>query len=265
MRTFLWTRLALAVVTCLAALMPSRVLYAGGWATFTLDHVPGSPRAGEQIDLGFVARAHGRTPIDLPAGDVTFVFTNRATGESRSASAAPSGLAAGHHQAAVVLPTAGTWDWELHPSWYPPVKFLPLVVLPAVARGVPVIALTPLIVVAARSLPGAVTGALLPGLASGLWPSGAIPLAPGTDSLPPTARGKALFIAKGCIACHYHGELPNGNSVEIGPDLTHYQGSVEFLHLWLADPPAVKPMTAMPNLGLQTAEIDALAAFLAQQ
>lgn len=264
MRTLIWTRLVLAFVICLAALLPSHALYAGGWAVFTLDHVPLSPRAGEQIDLSFVARAHGREPIDLPAGEATFVFTNRATGEARRVSAAPSGLAAGHHKAAVVLPAAGTWDWELRPSWYPTVKFQPLVVLPQ-AAGIPAFTLAPLIAITARPLPAAVAGALLTMLGSELRPSRDYAAAPVPGGRLSAARGKAIFVAKGCISCHYHGELADSNSIGFGPDLTRYQGSVEFLQLWLDNPPAVKPMTQMPDLGLQTAEIDALAAFLTGQ
>lgn len=262
MRTLTCTRLALAFVICIAVL-PSRVLYAGGWATFTLDHVPDSPRAGEQIDLSFVARGHGDFPFDLPAGDATFVFTNRTTGESLSASAAPSGLAIGHHKAAVVLPSAGTWDWELHPSPYPVVRFQPLIVL-AGKVDIPALALTPIVVITAGVLPAAVAATLLPQLGGELWKGSVIQLAPAPKQSN-AARGKALFVAKGCVTCHYHGELQGSNSIGIGPDLTRYPVSVEYLHLWLANPAAVKPLTKMPDLGLQTDEIDALAAFLTKQ
>jgi mono/diheme cytochrome c family protein len=115
----------------------------------------------------------------------------------------------------------------------------------------------------------ALTGALLLALVAGLWLRGAIPpvhAQPAADHQAiSAARGEALFIAKGCITCHYHGEMQSSTIIGVGPDLTHYKGSNEFLHLWLADPHALKPNTQMPNLGLQAAEIDALASFLIQQ
>jgi mono/diheme cytochrome c family protein len=289
MRKLAWTCFVTAVVTCLGWLLLARPAQAGGWATFTLDHVPDSPRAGEEIDLSFVARGHGRTPFDLPPGDATFVFTNRETGESLTASATPTGLTAGHHRASIVLPSAGIWDWELRPSWYPPVEFRSLSVRPAASTGVPnsnfvptgvTVAGSLLIVLVATILAmrdrrrrpvwvAALTGALLLALVAGLWLRGAIPpvhAQPAADHQAiSAARGEALFIAKGCITCHYHGEMQSSTIIGVGPDLTHYKGSNEFLHLWLADPHALKPNTQMPNLGLQAAEIDALASFLIQQ
>jgi mono/diheme cytochrome c family protein len=289
MRKLTWTCFIAAAATCLGWLLLVRVAQAGGWATFTLDDVPDSPRAGETIDLSFVARGHGRTPFDLPAGEATFVFTNRETGESLIVSAAPSGLAVGHHKASVVLPRAGIWDWELRPSWYPPVVFQSLTVQPALSTG----ALDPLFIPTSVAVAGtmliafaaavlamrdrcrrpvwvaALSGALLLALVGGLWLGGAIPpvqaQAAADQQASAAGRGEALFVAKSCITCHHHSELQSSTIIGIGPDLTQYKGSAEFLHLWLANPPALKPNTQMPNLGLQAAEIDALTAFLTRQ
>jgi mono/diheme cytochrome c family protein len=289
MRKMAWTYFIVVSVTCLGWLLLARTVHAGGWATFTLDHVPDSPRAGEPIDLSFVARAHGRTPFDLPPHEASFVFTNHATGETLTVSASPSGLATGHHKATIVLPTTGSWDWELRPSWYPPIQFQPLTVLPAASTSTPNPSFIPSSVAVAGSLlialaaavlairdrrrrrvwVAALTGALLFALVGGLWLGGAIPSvqaqAAADHEASAAARGEALFVAKGCITCHYHGKLQNSTIIGIGPDLSHYKGSAEFLYLWLADPPSVKPNTQMPNLGLHAAEIDALATFLAQQ
>lgn len=80
------------------------------------------------------------------------------------------------------------------------------------------------------------------------------------------AEGQALFRAKGCVTCHAHAAAPPGPGigVHIGPDLTGYRGSPEFLRRWLKDPPAVNPRTQMPNLGLRDDEIETLIAFLLQ-
>jgi cytochrome c oxidase subunit 2 len=83
-------------------------------------------------------------------------------------------------------------------------------------------------------------------------------------------QGKALFLAKGCATCHQHAAVQTDYRVAIGPDLTHYSNSPEFLRRWLADPQSVRPQTApaygpsgvMPNLHLSPDEIEALIAFL---
>jgi mono/diheme cytochrome c family protein len=105
------------------------------------------------------------------------------------------------------------------------------------------------------------------------WPvrSGQSEVAPQAAAEPtrPTAElaqtGRALFAAKGCVSCHRHdgfretqeGYLPDA------PNLTHYQPDAAFVRTWLRDPAAVRPGTAMPNLELSEAEIEALIAFLA--
>jgi mono/diheme cytochrome c family protein len=87
---------------------------------------------------------------------------------------------------------------------------------------------------------------------------------------PTAADGKALFLAKGCATCHQHAAVQTSYRVSIGPDLTNYTNSPEFLRRWLADPQSVRPQTApafgpsnvMPNLHLGPDEIEALIAFL---
>lgn len=73
-----------------------------------------------------------------------------------------------------------------------------------------------------------------------------------------------------CATCH----LVEGTAAQgtIGPELTTFatqpdiagvvENNEENLHAWLADPPAVKPGTAMPNLGLSEQQIEALIAYL---
>jgi mono/diheme cytochrome c family protein len=81
--------------------------------------------------------------------------------------------------------------------------------------------------------------------------------------------GKALFLQKGCAACHAIQGLSSGT---VGPAL-NTQGSnpqiagvlpnnKENLVKWLLNPPGVKPGTAMPNLGLSQDEADQLADYL---
>ena len=76
--------------------------------------------------------------------------------------------------------------------------------------------------------------------------------------------GRALFAAKGCTSCHLHGAVNSGWSTEAGPNLTNYANSADHLRRWLKDPQAMKPQTTMPNLELQSSEVEALAAFLTE-
>ncbi len=93
---------------------------------------------------------------------------------------------------------------------------------------------------------------------------------PAADSL--AATGKEAFLGGACVTCHVIGGV---NEVEnaIGPDLTHFAsrsvfGGASFetnaanLTAWLADPPAMKPGSLMPNLNLTNDDITALIAYL---
>jgi cytochrome c2 len=94
-------------------------------------------------------------------------------------------------------------------------------------------------------------------------PGRAAPAAPVTPAPADAAHGKALFSAKGCVTCHHHAAVAgSGTFGEGNPDLTTYRWNADYLRTWLKDPAAVKPNTAMPNLGLKSDEIEALIAFL---
>jgi cytochrome c oxidase subunit 2 len=90
--------------------------------------------------------------------------------------------------------------------------------------------------------------------------------AAGPTPLPtPTAveRGQALFANKGCITCHENAALRyEGTIIGVGPNLTGYTASEEFLKTWLKDPAELRPGTLMPNLELKETEINDLIAFI---
>ncbi len=87
------------------------------------------------------------------------------------------------------------------------------------------------------------------------------------------AKGKELVAAKGCGGCH---TIPGvaGAVGAIGPNLSDVGGKTkiaggavevkgsEDFKKWVLDPPALKPGTAMPKLGLTDAEATDIAAFL---
>jgi cytochrome c oxidase subunit 2 len=96
--------------------------------------------------------------------------------------------------------------------------------------------------------------------------------APAATPTDPTAvQGAQLFQTRGCAACHTINGTPAAGKV--GPNLTHLAsrgviaGSIlentpDQLREWLKDPPAVKPGSIMPNLGLNNDELDQLVAYL---
>ena len=87
-------------------------------------------------------------------------------------------------------------------------------------------------------------------------------------------RGRDAIERYGCIACHTVAGL-RGHAANVGPPLVHmaqrgYIAGVlpntpENMVRWLRDPPAVDPRTAMPNLGLSSAEAADIAAYLYAQ
>lgn len=79
-------------------------------------------------------------------------------------------------------------------------------------------------------------------------------------------RGRRLFVAKGCVTCHLHGDVPGSGVVNVGPELTTRRFAGEYLRMFLANP-AIRPPNPqtgarMPNLRLAPREIAALAAFI---
>lgn len=93
---------------------------------------------------------------------------------------------------------------------------------------------------------------------------------PSTPSGGPEAEGLQTFQQKGCAGCHTIQGVSDGN---VGPNLTHLasrgtiagsvlENNADDLRTWLHDPPAVKPGSIMPNLGLSDHELDVLVAYL---
>lgn len=87
-----------------------------------------------------------------------------------------------------------------------------------------------------------------------------------TAAIRPEQMGEALFVAMGCIFCHQNDDVTMAdNRFGVGPKLTDYRASAEFLRMWLADPGGVRPRTTMPKLELSDAEIELLIPFINQE
>ncbi len=114
-----------------------------------------------------------------------------------------------------------------------------------------------------------------PPVGGGAAPESAATAAPAlarahTELSPRAAQGKQIFAQGACVACHTIRGVSAGT---IGPNLTHFASRGSFagavfernpenLRRWLADPPGQKPGSLMPNLGLSSAQILALVAYL---
>ena len=79
--------------------------------------------------------------------------------------------------------------------------------------------------------------------------------------LPAAERGRRLFVAKGCVTCHLHGDVSGSGVVRVGPELTGKRFPPEYLQRFLADP-SIAADNRMPNLNLKPAEIASLIAFV---
>jgi hypothetical protein len=93
-------------------------------------------------------------------------------------------------------------------------------------------------------------------------------VAPRSTPLRATAsaeRGRHLFVAKGCLTCHVHADVPGSGVVSVGPELTGKRFAPQYLAMFLDDP-SIKPPAAdgrrMPKLGLRASEIASLTAFI---
>ena len=79
-------------------------------------------------------------------------------------------------------------------------------------------------------------------------------------------RGDLLFVSKGCMTCHINRAIEyQGITVSDGPDLTDYRADPSYLRLWLANPHSIRPATTMPDLDLDTGEIEALVAYFTRR
>ena len=88
---------------------------AGGWVVSSLDSVP-APRAGVPVEVGFVVRGHGVTPVDIRGG-VGIAVTSPDGVETFFAAEREGSV--GHYVAEVMIAEPGTYSWAVRPGDYP--------------------------------------------------------------------------------------------------------------------------------------------------
>jgi mono/diheme cytochrome c family protein len=264
----------------------------GGWAVVTLDRLPDQVIAGEPVSIGFMLRGHGVTPVTT---DGLSIEANHLESGERFSVSAVSGDSEGHYTAVLTFPRSGVWEWGVSMGPYSFTQSMPtLEVLSAelaspvdgrpssagfipalwIAAGVSMALAVGLLL---RRKPARWAAALAITALTAVSLGMAISASPASSTFrnpernPPgpdvssAASGADLFVAKGCVICHTHGDIPAKYvdfQTGVGPNLTNYSAAPAFLELWLSDPAGVKPQTQMPNLDLSEAEIGALISFL---
>lgn len=273
----------IALIAALLAVVPA---LAGGWAVVTLTYLPGQITAGTPFMIEFAVRNHGQV---LGAGHTPTVYFYQGESLAPLRFDAPQTDRNGHYAARVTLPESRTWEWSISSydapgaaQTMPALDVLPAVptgqsgtaaltrplALPVAAVGVLVLAFSAFIFTKERNkaaLGMALAGALALLLTIPLLMGNARPAEAAESNALASYDGQQLFMAKGCVVCHQHarGRLGyEGLQSNIGPNLTEIKLPAEYLRIWLANPPGVKPKTAMPNLNLSSEEIEALVTFL---
>lgn len=292
------TRIPLALAVFLALVLAVPV-FAGGWAVISLDELPTNVVAGEPLTIGFTVLQHGKTPMsDLSP----IIVANLYKDEEFKVFAEPEGEP-GHYTATLTFPMEGDWQWsikaftmdqkmpmlsvaapKLAAANPPAVKAKPLtpfasptLILSAAVlalgfagafiglrrRSRPVIALTVVCLLTGIALLIAGTGSASTVEAQ---TQSKLDVVKGDSSLSQVELGRQLFLAKGCITCHYNSKAASRSehwTIKTGaPDLSNFSASPEVLFIRLKDPSAAKSDTQMPDLDLSEVEIEALVAFI---
>lgn len=94
-----------------------------------------------------------------------------------------------------------------------------------------------------------------------LYPAPVIPASATPPAISVADRGRALFVAKGCNACHTNADLvdrPDNQQVKAGPELGGRRLAREYVIQKMKGPASQN----MPDLGLSDTEVAAIAAFL---
>ena len=282
--------IALALLLAFVFILPA---FAGGWAVITLDELPTSVIAGEPIIIGFTVLQHGKTPMTDSAPTITATLSKSDTfAVNAEADGKP-----GHYIATLTFPKEGNWQWSIQAFTMDQAMPELSVAAPSIASvqqpAVKAASISPLLIVRILALTIGLAGlgvayrrksrlavgltalCLLIGIGSFVTGSNVPAVEAKSKSASEVVSasltsqvefGRQLFIAKGCVTCHYNtkaARITDYWTIDMGaPDLSKFSASPEVLRLRLKDPTLVKSNTQMPNLHLADDEIEALVAFI---
>jgi hypothetical protein len=286
----------LALLLALVFAFPA---FAGGWAVITLDELPADVIAGEPLTIGFTVRQHGVTLMDGLYPTVTSTLSK----EEHLVVQAEADGKPGHYTATLTFPKEGNWEWSIQAfSMDQPMPTLrvaapmattaqqpvlksepvavtlwPLLIVRVLALGLGLVALIMAYQRKSRLALSLTVLAVSIGLVSFMIGS-TVPVAEAQtqgmeaselsiDTSPAQVEiGRQLFLAKGCITCHYNDRAADRDTywtIDNGaPDLSRYSAHPEVLFIRLKDPTAAKSDAKMPDLELKKTEIEALIAFI---
>jgi hypothetical protein len=109
-------------------LLPALMAHAGGWAVITVQELPDYVEVGKRIDLSYMVRQHGQTPLDELRGSI-----EATSGRLQATGAVVPGAKPGLYKASITLPNAGDWSITIHSGFgRSDITLLPL---PAVEHG----------------------------------------------------------------------------------------------------------------------------------
>lgn len=205
----------------------------GGWAVFTVHDLPQSLVVGQPTTLQFSLRQHGE---EMMAGRAP-VLRVRSGGVllgDREEVRAERTRQPGVYRATFTPKEAGevhlSVDTDFH-GWV--ARLLPISVATRAATGVTTVA--------------------------------AVAASGGSES-----RGRALFVAKGCVGCHTKADdaaLEDFPQMRAGPELSGRTFPQQWLVQKITDPASLRPagpraMNIMPQLEVSAAEAQAIASYL---
>lgn len=282
----------------LLALLITIPVFAGGWAVITLDELPINVTAGEEITIGFTVLQHGKTPM---SGLTPTIIANLYTDEQFKVTAKEEGKP-GHYTATLTFPKEGEWSWMIEAftmqqempmltvatpkvatmgeSDFVTYSALQTFVSPNYVIGIVVFAigLVSLVFAVKRKNKFAVgitaiclIGGIIFTLAETSVPAVEAQNESSSEviesSISQVEYGKQLFVAKGCITCHYNNKVAGSSDYwTIGPmsapNLSNFSADPLILEMRLKDPTSVNSNSQMPQLNLTEEEIDALIVFI---
>lgn len=296
------SRIRISLLLALLVSLAAAPALAGGWAVITLDELPSNVVAGEPFTIGFTVRQHGVTPM---AGITPTITANLSKDEQFSVFAKADDKV-GHYTATLTFPKDGEWQWSIQAftmdQKMPALTVMPAIAKvenPPVVKTdtVPSTSIPSLWIISGLALVvGIIGGAvalrrrnrlavaltaacLLAGVALPIAgasrastveakaePESKVADVSSAPSLSQEEMGKQLFIAKGCITCHYNSKAGSPAeywTIEMGaPNLSNFSADPKIIFMRLKDPASVKSDTKMPQLELKEHEIEALVAFI---